>query len=183
MSSAAVWVDLRDFSLKPQVGGVFGLVIASLVVSAPSLVLRHFALAHSKTIFQACNSSAMSKSLLRSVCTGIDGELLSFNMIVSILSSSLDRKVTETFSASSLVASIGGKCTVNTGELLVALAPLGTWRASMFMAGEAERRIVKQNDGWSSGTTNVQAERWTTGSVICWRYTLYMLASYLQFTG
>ena len=52
---------------------------------------------------------------------------------------------------------------VNTGGLLVALAPLGTWRASMFMAGEAERRIVKQNDGWSSGTTNVQAERWTTG--------------------
>ena len=87
MSSAAVWVDLRDFSLKPQVGSVFGLVIASLVVSAPSLVLRHFALAHSKTIFLACNSSSTSKSLLRSVSTGIDGELLSFNKIVSILSS------------------------------------------------------------------------------------------------
>ena len=62
------------------------------------------------------------------------------------------------------MASIGGKCTVSTGEQVVALSPLAIWHACMFMAAEAERRMVKRNDGWSSGT-NVEAEQWTSESV------------------
>ena len=54
----------------------------------------------------------------------------------------------------------------------VCTEPWRTHKTLCALSGdEAEQRIVKQSDGWSSGTTNVQAERWITGSVICWRYT------------
>ena len=86
MSSAAVCVDLRHFSLKSQIESVFGIFLVASVVSASSLIwLQYFSFAHSKMTFRICNSSSMSKSSPRSVCTGIDGELLSFNKIVSIL--------------------------------------------------------------------------------------------------
>ena len=45
--------------------------------------------------------------------------------------------------------------------------------------------VMKRNNELSNKAMGGQAERWTTRSVTCWRYrpTLYMLASYLVFTG